>query len=1124
MSDAPDTTARPVGNEPFPILSFIAEEIDQHLQRGERPDVEDYCRRFPQLADTIRARWRLFLAGSDEWSPPTMVTVMPCTEAILAAVARLGLVEAEKLQQLDEELASHPLDAMQLGREMMQRGWLTAFQVNHLLQGKELALNVGPYQLLHRLGEGGMGQVFKARDSRLGQLVALKVIHPQLLHDHEARRRFLRETRSLSLLDHPNIVRAIDAGEAEGRLYLAMEFVEGTDLSRLVKEKGGLPIGQACDCVRQAALALQHAHEQGLVHRDVKPSNLLLTADGPVKMLDLGLARLRAGSDVDGATTITDTGVVMGTPDYVAPEQVLDSKRVDIRADLYSLGCTLYHLLTGRPPFAGGTVGQKLMQHQMVEPEAIAALRPEVPAALAAVVQKLMAKRPEDRYQNPAEVVAVLDHLLRTGTWAAGPFAGVAGWVACPASWLRRAQPDWQGRRLLKALAIVVLMFTSVGLALRFWPKQLTPRESRENERAASVPSPLDQLTFKEIREQERLGTLLPETVQVLGTHQGEHGQFAFRALFHPDGKYAFTAGTDAIRVWDVATMRQRVALPLPMWGGLAGLAVIHEPGKQPVLNASFRWHDHGEILRWDAQTFRPLGRSVLAWRDANVFTFSPDGAYGLSAEHGRSPELIAIRERRVLKRYPGTLPHRGGTAFTADGQRALMAVKKGQFALLETATGRELWRFHGAPDLVCCLAVTPDGKHVLSGDLAGRVWLWEMATNRVVHRFVPRGGPINGLTVSPDGRRALVARMGPFELLDLEDFLRHESPLLVDFSAQAVAMTPDGRRGLAVHTHLGRIGLWDLNRGEELCRRPDNAGEAHCVALSPDGRLALTGRSNLLTLYDIVYGQSVKTMREKGGSILSTVFSPDGSRFAYGDQHGMLHLRLTETSELLWSQPAHQCALRALIFSSDGKRLYSGGGSGDDKKAPLEVGAIRIWDTATGQPAGKLSGHTGEVYSLALSPDGTRLLSGAGNFAENRDCTVRLWDLERGEQLACFEGHASAVTGVAFAPTGKWAASISGSGDGTVHRWDLQVHPSRAGRVLGKRHLRAVAFLGEERIVTASDHRQLTLWSPEGEVIGERLMPHPVNGFALSRDGKYLATANSNGTVYILRLPLRGR
>jgi serine/threonine protein kinase len=269
--------------------------------------------------------------------------------------------------------------------------------------------------------------------------------------------------RLVSRLDHPNIAHAIDAGEHNGKLYLAVEFVEGTDLGRVVKEKGPLPIGQACDVVRQAALALAHAHDRGLVHRDVKPSNLLLGPNGLLKLLDLGLARLgEAGSD--SATSLTGMGMVMGTPDFMAPEQALDAHLVDIRADLYSLGCTLYFLLTGQPPFPGGTLGYKFHCHQHEEPAPLESLRRDVPVALVGVVRKLMAKRPEERFQSPAELVAQLERLMVRGRWRpATPFTSLSEEelaVIDPSwrLWGKRLRPRW-----LLAGAIGVLLCVPIA-------------------------------------------------------------------------------------------------------------------------------------------------------------------------------------------------------------------------------------------------------------------------------------------------------------------------------------------------------------------------------------------------------------------------------------------------------------------------------------------------------------------------------------------------------------------------------------------------------------------------------------------------------------------------------------
>ena len=238
--------------------------------------------------------------------------------------------------------------------------------------------------------------------------MALKLIRKERIDNPDAVRRFQREIRAAAQLDHPNIVRALDANEVGGTHLLVMEYVQGTDLAKLVKKDGPLPVDKACDYCRQAAVGLQHACERGLVHRDIKPHNLLLTPAGVVKILDMGLARLDRRADDEASSTMTQEGAVMGTLDYIAPEQAMDSHDVDVRADLYSLGCTLYFLLTGKVPFPGGEALQKLLKHRLDEPVPVEQLRRDVPPGVAAVVRRLMAKRPEDRYQTPAEAAAAL--------------------------------------------------------------------------------------------------------------------------------------------------------------------------------------------------------------------------------------------------------------------------------------------------------------------------------------------------------------------------------------------------------------------------------------------------------------------------------------------------------------------------------------------------------------------------------------------------------------------------------------------------------------------------------------------------------------------------------------------
>jgi serine/threonine-protein kinase len=352
-------------------------------------------------------------------------------ETFLANVRRSRLLSDDQLAEAARRL---PVGrrGRPIARALVAAGLLTRFQASQLLAGRTNGFFLGQYRVLDHIGSGGMGRVFKAEHRTLSRLVAIKVLAPRLLKTARAQELFLRELRAAGRLLHPNIVTAFDANQEGHRTYLVMEYVDGPNLHQLVRRGGPLPIAQACEYVRQAAQGLHYAHQKGMVHRDVKPGNLLLQTEllaAPngqpvvtltVKISDFGLARLAE----PGATAVGEPGrpnVLMGTPDYVAPEQAQDNSRADPRSDLYALGCSFFHLLTGRVPFPGGPALDKLRRHANEEAPAVERLRPEVPPAVAAVVRRLMAKRPEERFASAGEVVAVLAPFCGTGS--PGPIA-----------------------------------------------------------------------------------------------------------------------------------------------------------------------------------------------------------------------------------------------------------------------------------------------------------------------------------------------------------------------------------------------------------------------------------------------------------------------------------------------------------------------------------------------------------------------------------------------------------------------------------------------------------------------------------------------------------------------------
>jgi serine/threonine protein kinase len=354
--------------------------------------------------------------------------------ALIDVLRQVGLLSNQQLAEMLACAHSRCSEVRPLARMLVRRGWLNVYQINQLLAGHGANLILGPYHILDRLGKGGQSEVYKARHPAYQWIVALKVIRSEHLASAKAAAQYMQEMEAMADLNHPNIVQFWDADKAGDAYYCAMEFIEGTDLGKVVRLTGRLPAARACEYIRQTALGLQHAHEHNLVHRDIKPVNLFLTqpavptapldeistqppspAETPlVKILDWGLASLRLSAAPNAAAQKSPTSHrVIGTADYLSPEQAINPHGVDIRGDIYSLGCTFYYLLTGQVPFNGKTMMQKIVQHQNTEAPAIEALAPEVPPAVTAIVSRMMAKKPQDRFQTPAAVAMALAPFCR---------------------------------------------------------------------------------------------------------------------------------------------------------------------------------------------------------------------------------------------------------------------------------------------------------------------------------------------------------------------------------------------------------------------------------------------------------------------------------------------------------------------------------------------------------------------------------------------------------------------------------------------------------------------------------------------------------------------------------------
>ncbi|MCI0377146.1 MAG: protein kinase [Gemmataceae bacterium] len=333
-------------------------------------------------------------------------------EAFLELGFRSGLLEKTGVDAwCAQQNGDRPTSPDQLAHALIESGMLTHFQAEKLLSGRWRGFVIaGKYRLLERLGTGGMGSVYLCEHVLMGRRVALKVLPLAQAEDPAMLARFYREAKAVARLDHPNIVRAHDIDREDKLHFLVLEFVDGVNLHDFVRKNGVLSPARAADYIRQAALGLQHAHEAGLVHRDIKPGNLLLDRQGTIRLLDLGLARFFDDDGTAFAKTY-EQGFSIGTADYMAPEQTMDH-RVDIRADIYSLGGAFYYLLAGKSPFQHGSIPQKMIWHQVRYPKSMRLVRPDVPEGMVQVLEKMIAKDPARRPQAPVEVAEALAALL----------------------------------------------------------------------------------------------------------------------------------------------------------------------------------------------------------------------------------------------------------------------------------------------------------------------------------------------------------------------------------------------------------------------------------------------------------------------------------------------------------------------------------------------------------------------------------------------------------------------------------------------------------------------------------------------------------------------------------------
>ena len=1034
----------------------------------------------------------------------------------------------------------------------------------------------GRFRILRPHAKGGLGQVSVALDQELHREVALKEILVHLSDDTNARERFVLEAEITGGLEHPGIVPVYALGQYEdGRPYYAMRFIKGDSLKQSIEafHKADNP-NLKDDGARQLALrqllgrfivvcnAMDYAHSRGVLHRDLKPGNIMVGEYGETLVVDWGLAKalgqreigtnaapLRPSSKLSSSVQ-TMQGSAIGTPAYMSPEQAAGKlDELGPTTDVYSLGATLYHLLCGRPPFEKQDLFEilkKVHRGEFPRPRTVLAT---IPRGLEAICLKGMALRPEDRYPTARAMANDIEHWLADEPISAAEDTAVERL----SRWARKHKGLVQAGSVFLFLAFVIASVAWGFVSLS--NKRLNLANVTINEQNTAITGKNEELKTTNVQlsvartEAVRKGDEARELVR-----EASRSDFATAQARLADGKWreAMAYLGRALR-YDSENVNARDALWLTLLHGQRDAPTLPRHSlrhKDAVLSASFS-RDGTRVVTasrdqsariWDVRTGQPIGAALQHKGVVNSASFSPDGTRAVTVS---ADTTARIWDANTGEPVGPPLSHPDivyGASFNPDGTRVVTACGDGAArswdsktalpigppmkhqdavygasfspdgSLIVTASGdttARIWNAHtgepvGAPlkhqDAVYVASFSPDGTRVItaSGDNTARIW--DAGTGQPVSPPLKHDRSVTSARFSPDGTRVVTASDDTTaRVWDVQTGEPNGPPLNHDGPVASANFSADGTRVVtASEDQTARI--WDALTGHPIGRPLNHEGSVGSASFGPDGMLVVTTSDDLTAgIWDAQTGQPVGLFLKHGDAVYDVSFSPDGARVVTASGDTTARLWDAKTGEPIGSPLKHERSITSARFSPDGTAIVT---ASDDATA-------RVWNAHTGEAISPPLNHTGVVIGASFSHDGTRVVTAS------HDSTSRIWATQTGRPIGVPLKHENFVSSASFSPDGTRV--VTASRDKTARIWDAQT-----GQPIGStmQHEDAVYFAGFSpdgtRVVTASRETTARLWDAQtGQPVGSPL-PHPESVYiaSFSLDGTRILTVSEDKTV----------